>query len=76
MRADALRDNTAWRQLVASVVRRGIEQGLQWPTRPERSPCSPWPPPTDGHPAVARRPESARGAVHDVLAALPSCCAL
>ena len=27
MRADALRDNTAWRQLVASVVRRGIERG-------------------------------------------------
>jgi AcrR family transcriptional regulator len=25
MRADALRDNTAWRQLVADVVRRGIE---------------------------------------------------
>ncbi len=28
MRADALRDNTAWRQLVASVVRRGIERGV------------------------------------------------
>ena len=27
MRADALRDNTAWRQLVAQVVRRGIELG-------------------------------------------------
>jgi AcrR family transcriptional regulator len=27
MRADALRDNTAWRRLVASVVRRGIELG-------------------------------------------------
>ena len=27
MRADALRDNTAWRQLVADVVRRGIERG-------------------------------------------------
>jgi len=27
MRADALRDNTAWRALVASVVRRGIELG-------------------------------------------------
>jgi AcrR family transcriptional regulator len=27
MRADALRDNTAWRRLVASVVRRGIEMG-------------------------------------------------
>jgi AcrR family transcriptional regulator len=27
MRADALRDNTAWRQLVADVVRRGIELG-------------------------------------------------
>jgi AcrR family transcriptional regulator len=27
MRADALRDNTAWRRLVAQVVRRGIEQG-------------------------------------------------
>jgi len=27
MRADALRDNTAWRQLVAEVVRHGIERG-------------------------------------------------
>jgi len=27
MRADALRDNTAWRRLVAQVVRRGIELG-------------------------------------------------
>jgi AcrR family transcriptional regulator len=27
MRADALRDNTVWRRLVASVVRRGIELG-------------------------------------------------
>jgi AcrR family transcriptional regulator len=27
MRADALRDNTAWRRLVAEVVRRGIESG-------------------------------------------------
>jgi AcrR family transcriptional regulator len=27
MRADALRDNTAWRRLVADVVRRGIERG-------------------------------------------------
>ena len=27
MRADALRDNTAWRRLVAHVVRRGIELG-------------------------------------------------
>ena len=27
MRADALRDNTAWRRLVASVVRGGIEMG-------------------------------------------------
>jgi AcrR family transcriptional regulator len=27
MRADALRDNTAWRRLVANVVRRGIELG-------------------------------------------------
>jgi hypothetical protein len=27
MRADALRDNTAWRRLVADVVRRGIELG-------------------------------------------------
>ena len=27
MRADALRDNTAWRRLVADVVRRGIETG-------------------------------------------------
>ena len=27
IRADALRDNTAWRQLVAGVVRRGIELG-------------------------------------------------
>jgi AcrR family transcriptional regulator len=28
MRADALRDNTAWRRLVAQVVRRGIELGV------------------------------------------------
>ena len=28
MRADALRDNTAWRQLVADVVRGGIERGV------------------------------------------------
>ncbi len=27
MRADALRDNTAWRRLVAEVVRRGIKLG-------------------------------------------------
>jgi AcrR family transcriptional regulator len=27
MRADALRDNTAWRRLVAGVVRRGVERG-------------------------------------------------
>jgi len=27
MRADALRDNTAWRRLVAGVVRRGVELG-------------------------------------------------
>jgi AcrR family transcriptional regulator len=27
MRADALRDNTAWRHLVAGVVRRGVERG-------------------------------------------------
>ena len=27
MRADALRDNTAWRRLVAEVVRRGVERG-------------------------------------------------
>ena len=27
MRADALRDNTAWRRLVAEVVRRGMERG-------------------------------------------------
>jgi AcrR family transcriptional regulator len=27
MRADALRDNTAWRRLVADVVRRGVELG-------------------------------------------------
>ena len=27
MRADALRDNTAWRRLVAQVVRRGVELG-------------------------------------------------
>jgi AcrR family transcriptional regulator len=28
MRADALRDNTAWRGLVADVIRRGIERGI------------------------------------------------
>ena len=28
MRADALRDNTAWRRLVAGVVQRGIERGM------------------------------------------------
>jgi AcrR family transcriptional regulator len=28
MRADALRDNTAWRRLVTGVVRRGIERGV------------------------------------------------
>ena len=28
MRADALRDNTSWRELVAGVVRRGIERGV------------------------------------------------
>jgi hypothetical protein len=27
MRADALRDNTAWRRLVAQVIRRGVELG-------------------------------------------------
>jgi AcrR family transcriptional regulator len=31
MRADALRDNTAWRRLVARVVRRGIELGTFGP---------------------------------------------
>ena len=58
MRADALRDNTAWRQLVASVVRRGIELGVfsgrhdagqdRRARRGRRR--------RDGHPAVARRP--------------------
>src|SRR2546428_623796 len=35
MRADALRDNTAWRRLVADVGRRGIEAGtLRGPDHP------------------------------------------
>ena len=58
MRADALRDNTAWRRLVAGVVRRGIELGTfsdrydaghrRRAGRRRRR--------RDGHPAVARRP--------------------
>ena len=73
MRADALRDNTAWRALVAGVVRRGIELG----TFSDR-----YGPDTVAMLAVAAAdgmgiplslgdPEiTARGAVHDVLAAL------
>jgi len=47
MRADALRDNTAWRRLVAGLVQRGIERGT-FSGRYEagRSRCSPWPRPT------------------------------
>jgi len=36
MRADALRDNTAWRRLVADVVRRGVELGIFGPVQPEQ----------------------------------------
>ena len=36
MRADALRDNTAWRRLVADVVRRGVEQGRFGSVQPEK----------------------------------------
>ena len=73
MRADALRDNTAWRALVAGVVRRGIELG----TFGDR-----YDPDTVAMLAVAAAdgmgiplslgdPEiTARGAVHDVLAAM------
>ena len=36
MRADALRDNRAWRRLVADAVRRGVEQGRFGPVQPEK----------------------------------------
>jgi AcrR family transcriptional regulator len=36
MRADALRDNAAWRRLVADVVRRGVELGRFGSVQPEK----------------------------------------
>ena len=36
MRADALRDNRAWRRLVADAVRRGVEQNRFGPVQPEK----------------------------------------
>ena len=36
MRADALRDNRAWRRLVADAVRRGVAQGRFGPVQPEK----------------------------------------
>jgi AcrR family transcriptional regulator len=36
MRADALRDNRAWRRLVADAVRHGVDQGTFGPVKPEK----------------------------------------
>ena len=73
MRADALRDNTAWRQLVASVVRRGIEQGVFGGRHDPDTVAVLAVAAADGMgiPLSLGDPEiTARGAVHDVLAAL------
>jgi AcrR family transcriptional regulator len=73
MRADALRDNTAWRQLVASVVRRGIEQGVFSGRHDPDKVAVLAVAAADGMgiPLSLGDPEiTARGAVHDVLAAL------
>ena len=58
MRADALRDNTAWRRLVADVVRRGIELGVfSGRHDPDKvAVLAVAAARRDGHPAVARRP--------------------
>ena len=73
MRADALRDNTAWRQLVASVVRRGIEQGVFSGRHDPDTVAVLAVAAADGMgiPLSLGYPDTtARGAVHDVLAAL------
>ena len=70
MRADALRDNDAWRRLVADVVRRGIEQGTFGPVQPDKIAVltiAPW----TGWASRCRWPTRGQpGAVQDVLAAL------
>lgn len=73
MRADALRDNTAWRQLVAFVVRRGIKQGVFGGRQDPDTVAVLAVAAADGMgiPLSLGDPEiTARGAVHDVLAAL------
>ena len=73
MRADALRDNTAWRRLVASVVRRGIELGaFSGRYDPDKvAVLAVAAADGMGIPLSLGDPEiTARGAVHDVLAAL------
>ena len=73
MRADALRDNTAWRALVAGVVRRGIELGTFSGRYDPGTVATLAVAAADGMgiPLSLGDPEiTARGAVHDVLAAL------
>jgi len=73
MRADALRDNTAWRQLVASVVRRGVERGVFSGRYDPDKVAVLAVAAADGMgiPLSLGDPEiTARGAVYDVLAAL------
>ena len=73
MRADALRDNTAWRQLVASVVRHGIERGVFSGRYDPDKVAVLAVAAADGMgiPLSLGDPEiTARGAVYDVLAAL------
>ena len=73
MRADALRDNTAWRQLVASVVRRGVELGVFSGRYDADKVAVLAVAAADGMgiPLSLGDPEiTARSAVHDVLAAL------
>ena len=73
MRADALRDNTAWRRLVAGVVQRGIERGVFTDRYDANMVAVLAVAAADGMgiPLSLGDPEiTARGAVADVLAAL------
>ena len=72
MRADALRDNRAWRRLVADAVRRGVEQGRFGPVQPEKiAVLAVAMVDGMGIPLALGDPEiTGAGAVRDVLAAL------
>ena len=72
MRADALRDNRAWRRLVADAVRRGVQQGRFGPVQPEKiAVLAVAMVDGMGIPLALGDPEiTGAGAVRDVLAAL------